>query len=160
MIPIRDTVHLSNALVLLILGFATCWFVVSGVLFVRWESRRIRASCIVLIALISAVTLPVFIYLQRNSGLGILAFGGARFWIQKAAASESQLEEATHLWYVLTSSNKGHVAAEKAVLSLSTPADRCRLFSRLAQITPIDHWREKYERHKDHEERNLAGAGR
>ncbi len=97
---------------------------------------------------------PAFLKLQRHTQLGILAFGGARYWIGQAREVEDG-EAREHLRYVLDSGDYGVNAAENAVAGLSSGFERLRLFELLAELAPNDNWQRTYLRRAEQERHAL-----
>lgn len=157
MLPIRDTSQLDWALILLIVGLGATMVIAGWFLLTRRGKPRAQAITAVVALAIILVSLPLFVHLQRYSGLGVLAFRGARYWVHRAAAAHTPEEEQQYLWFVLTSSNYGVNAVESAVLSLPDPAARHRLFQTLAGITPIENWRAVYQKDADEAQQEVGG---
>lgn len=157
MFPIRNTAQLDWALILLIVGLGATMVIAGWFLLTRWGRRRAQLLTVVVASVVILASMPLFVHLQRYSGLGILAFRGARYWVHRAAAAHTPEEEQQYLWFVLTSSNYGVNAVESAVLSLPDPAVRHRLFQTLARITPIENWRATYQKDADDARQEVGG---
>ena len=157
-LPIRHTPQLDSVLILLVVGLGVAMVIAGWFLLTRWNRRRARAITLIVTSAIVLTSLTPFVYLQRHSGLGILAFRGANYWVHRASVARTPEEEQECLWFVLTSSNYGVNAAESAVCSLRDPARRQRLFETLARITPIERWREVYQRHAEQAKHERSGT--
>ena len=114
----------------------------------RWAALMIsRAKSFVVSAVLIAAAFfggMLFTDFRHDSRIGILVFGGARYWVSLASTAVTPEEAKMYLQRVLRSSEYGVNAADNAVASLGSPAVRRRLYLFLAEIAPNDNWRKIY----------------
>ncbi len=142
-LPIRHTIRLDSVLIAWVLLVPIVTVVIYARLLIRHKLRHV-SSALAVAATVAVAWLSVFLPLQRHTSVGILACGGGRYWVRRAASTSDPAMRERYLWYVLTSSNYGVNAAESAVQALPNRTQRSELFLELARITPLENWRAVY----------------
>jgi hypothetical protein len=133
---------LSNRRLLLLLGVPA---VFAGVCCLAiWTFLRTPRCVDRLGALFGVLLLlPLGIWVQHHTDLGVFALGGSSFWIHRAAESPDA-EAIQDLNLVLSATQYGVNAAEEAVLEVGTRQQRRRLFLLLAERAPTERWAARY----------------
>lgn len=107
--------------------------------FLRTRSKIDQLGAVAALLLL----LPLGLWVQRHTDLGVLALRGSSFWAQKAASSPDA-EAIRDLDLILSSTQYGVNAAERAVQDLDSREQRHRLFLLLAERAPTERWAERY----------------
>ena len=109
--------------------------------FMRRRSKVHRLASVVAVLLL----LPLGLWVQRHTDLGVFALGGSSYWARKAARS-ADAEAIQDLNVILSATQYGVNAAERAVLEIHSREQRRRLFSLLAERAPTQEWAMRYRR--------------
>jgi hypothetical protein len=134
---------ISNVFVLVPLGL----ILVGLTGLVLWRLLGVRVSVtrkVGALALGVAITAGV-VWLQRFTDVGVFAGRGSRYWVGRAAASNTETEALACLEIVLSATQYGVNVAENCVMTYPPPV-RARLFKLLAGVAPTEAWRDQYLR--------------
>lgn len=121
--------------VLAIMGGLALWALV--VLLLGPTAHRLWAVLVVF-SLVAAVA-----WIRIHTDFGLFALGGSRYWLDKASASDNELQRQQHLGRVLSATQYGANIAE-GVVSGYPPRERAILFASLANATDSPRWRQRY----------------
>lgn len=95
------------------------------------------------LAVAGLVATFLLVFWTRYSPYGIFLGGGARYWVERAAAADDAREARAHLRRVLATPY-GVNTAENAVRDLADPDRRIRLWRLLIELARSDNWRMAY----------------